>query len=29
VCTADLDGDGVVGVGDILTILSGFGDPCP
>jgi hypothetical protein len=27
-CEADLDGDNVVGVSDILTILSGFGQPC-
>ena len=28
ICVADLDGDGIVGVTDILNMLSGFGQPC-
>ena len=28
-CTEDLDGDGLVGVTDVLTLLSAFGSICP
>jgi len=27
-CPLDVDGDGYVGIGDILDILSGFGESC-
>ena len=27
-CTGDVDGDGLVGVSDILELLSAFGDTC-
>ena len=27
-CTADLDGNGSVGVNDVLAVLSVFGDVC-
>ena len=27
-CTLDLDADGVVGISDILAVLSRFGDTC-
>jgi hypothetical protein len=27
-CPADVDGDGLVGVNDVLLILSGFGQTC-
>jgi len=27
-CSSDVDGDGIVGVNDILTVLSQFGNPC-
>jgi len=28
-CPSDLDGDGVIGVSDLMTLLADFGNPCP
>ena len=28
-CTTDLDGDGVVAIGDVLDMLGTFGESCP